>query len=118
MTAGDIYTIAGGGNERGSGHLATSDWLPRPQGVAVDRFGNVLVTTTHSGQNLLDVVAVRSGTFYGRQMTALHLYTIAGGGSGIVPGNRLATRIWLPAPEGVAIEPSGDVLVDETGGNR
>ena len=38
---------------------------------------------------------------------------LVAGGSGIVPRNRLATKIWLPSPEGIAIRPSGDVLVFE-----
>jgi len=109
MTAGDIYTIAGGGTEHGTGHLATSTRMLGPRGIAIDRSGNVLVTV---GQSRLQVVAVRSGTFYGRRMTALHLYTIAGGGAGIVPDDMLATRIALLRPQGIAVDPAGDVLVN------
>jgi len=110
MTAGDIYTIAGGGTEHGSGHLATQTRMQAPRGISLDRSGNVLITVGHSH---VQVIAVRSGTFYGRRMTALHLYTIAGGGgAGIVPDNMLATKIALLRPQGIAVDPAGDVLIN------
>lgn len=110
MTAGDIYTIAGGGTEHGSGHLATQTRMQAPRGISLDGSGNVLITVGHSH---VQVIAVRSGTFYGRRMTALHLYTIAGGGgAGIVPDNMLATKIALLRPQGIAVDPAGDVLIN------
>jgi DNA-binding beta-propeller fold protein YncE len=115
MTAADIYTIAGGGSLHGSGHLATDTQLNAPWGVAISGSGNVLVSL---GNTRLDVIAVKSGRFYGQRMTALHLYRIAGGGSGIVPDNRLATRIALLRPQGVAVDPAGDAIVSAIGENR
>jgi hypothetical protein len=112
MTAGDIYAIAGGGTEKGTGFLGTASAIGHPIGVAVDRFGNVLVSITGL-HHLLQVIAARSGTFYGRPMTAGHLYTVAGGGQGLIPGSRPATKIELLRPSGVAVEPSGDVLLSE-----
>ena len=115
MTAEDIYTIAGGGSLRGSGHLATDTQLNAPWGVAISGSGNVLVSL---GNTRLDVIPVRSGKFYGQRMTALHLYGIAGGGNGIVPDNRLATRIALLRPQGVAVDQAGDAIVSAIGENR
>ena len=45
MTAGDIYTVAGDGNFgfSGDGGPATSAELSRPEGVAVDATGNLLI---------------------------------------------------------------------------
>jgi hypothetical protein len=115
MTAEDIYTIAGGGSLRGSGHLATDTRLNAPWGVAISGSGNVLVSL---GNTRLDAIAVKSGRFYGQRMTALHLYSIAGGGNGIVPDNRLATRIALLRPQGVAVDPAGNAIVSAIGENR
>jgi hypothetical protein len=117
MTAGDIYTIAGGGTEQEPGHLGTASAIGDPEGVAIDRSGNVLVSISGTGQ-LLQVIAARSETFYGQSMTAGHLYTIAGGGQGLIPGNRPATKIALLNPGGVAVEPSGDVLLAELTAGR
>jgi hypothetical protein len=117
MTAGDIYTIAGGGTHRGSGYLATDSRLALPLGLAVDRVGNVIVSISGL-RKLLQVIATRSGTFYGQNMTAGHLYTIAGGGHGVIPGNRLGTQISLRNPEGVAVEPSGSIVLAELEAGR
>jgi hypothetical protein len=124
MTAGDIYTIAGGGTRLGSGHLATESAIGYPISVAVDRSGNVIVGVqgvvfasgaAHDGVgNLVQVVATRTGTFYGQRMTAGHLYTIVGGGNGIIPDNRLGTKVELLDTMGVAVEPSGDIVVFES----
>jgi hypothetical protein len=43
--------------------------------VAVDRAGNLVIADYR-----VQVVAARTGTFYGRAMTAGHIYPVAGGG--------------------------------------
>jgi hypothetical protein len=45
MTAGDIYTVAGNGNVNfsGDGGPATKAGLAGPDGVAVDRAGNLVI---------------------------------------------------------------------------
>jgi hypothetical protein len=117
MTAGDIYTVAGGGTSLANGIPAVGALVRHPEGVAVDAAGNLVVACAYRG-NVLRVVAVRSGRFYGRQMTAGDIYTIAGGGYGIVPGGRLATAVSLLTPEAVAVEPNGDLLVSEPRAGR
>ncbi len=47
-----------------------------------------------------------------------HLYTIAGGGNGLIPGNRPGTKIALLNPQGVAVEPSGDIVLAELAASR
>jgi hypothetical protein len=75
MTAGDIYTVAGGGTDGlGDGGPATSAELIYPDSVAVDAAGNLVINNR--------VVAAQSGTFYGIAMTAGDIYTVAGGGPG------------------------------------
>jgi len=81
-----------------------------PRGLALDRAGNVVIADRYDDR--ARVAAVRSGTFYGRRMTALHMYMIAGGGAGVVPDNRLATRILLLGPQGVTTDRAGDAMVN------
>ncbi len=82
MTAHDIYTVAGDGTAgfSGDGGPATGAELDFPSAVAVDGAGNLVIAD--SGNSRVRVVAARSGTFYGRAMTAGHIYTVAGNGSG------------------------------------
>jgi hypothetical protein len=81
MTAGDIYTIAGGGSgapHLGDGGPATGATLGGPTGLTVDAAGNVAITDF--GNQRVRVVAASTGTFYGQPMTAGDIYTVAGTG--------------------------------------
>jgi hypothetical protein len=123
MTADQIYTIAG--TERtacssapcGDGGAATSAYLDRPGGVAVDGAGDLLIADTDD--DTVRFVPVASGTYYNQSMTADHIYTIAGteltacssapcgdGGAG--------TSAYLRDPIGVAFNGSGDALIADT----
>ena len=104
MKAGYIYTIAGP--------------FPGAHAVAVDRQGNILVDD--AAASVVRLVAVRSGTFYGQQVTAGHTYVIAGhqhGPSGLGTGGP-ATRAWLDGPDALAVAPDGRLLIAESGGGR
>jgi trimeric autotransporter adhesin len=108
MTAGDIYTVAGNGHLVfcGDGGPATRAELGDPAGVAVDAAGNVLIADQQN--NRIRVAAARTGTFYGRAMTAGDIYTIAGKGIfGFSGDGGPATRAWLKRPAGVAGTPPG-----------
>jgi hypothetical protein len=86
MTAGDIYTAAGGGSsDPGDGGPATSAVLNGPAGVTADAAGNAVLTDTND--NRVEVVAAHTGTFYGQAMTAGDIYTIAGDGKAGFAGN-------------------------------
>ena len=80
MTAGDIYTIAGDGTSGFSGDSGpgTAAELSAPRRVAVDAMGNLLIADTVN--NRIRVAAHRTGTFYGKTMTAGDIYTVAGNG--------------------------------------
>ncbi len=109
MTTGDIYSVAGDGTAgfSGDGGPATKAELSRPGGVTVDAAGNLLIADTRNGR--VRVVAATSGTFYGQRMTAGHIYTIAGGGTGGNGGTAASAR--LPHPNGVAVDGAGNPVV-------
>jgi len=116
MTAGDIYTVAGGGTSGlGDGGPATKAQLSAPGGVAVDAAGNLVIADQLDGR--VRVAAARTGTFYGRAMTAGDIYTVAGGGTGGLGDGGPATKAEV-GPAGVALDAAGNVLIADPGNNR
>jgi hypothetical protein len=119
MTAGDIYHIAGDGMDgsSGDGGPATQAGLSFPSGVAVDGAGNLVIADL--GNNRIRVVAVRTGSFYGRAMTAGDIYTVAGNGTqGFSGDGGPATAAELNSPTGVAVDGAGNLVIADTGNNR
>ena len=117
MTAGDIYTIAGGNRGfSGDGGPATAARLSLPDGLAVDGAGNVLIADTFNSR--IRVVAASTGTYYGRPMTAGDIYTIVGGGGAGLGDGGLATAAQLNLPAGVAVDGAGNLLIADTYDNR
>ncbi len=113
MTAGDIYTVAGGGGEEGDGVPATSAELDYPEGVAVDSSGNLVIADTVFDS--VRVVAASTGTFYGQAMTAGDIYTVAGDGAeGYSGDGGPGTSAALDGPEGVAVDGSGNLVIADT----
>ncbi len=100
MTKGDIYTVAGGGpliGKAANGHPATQAAIGRFVGqVAVDPQGNLLIASPQ--QSRVWLVAVSSGTFYGKPMTAGDIYTISAAAG---------------APQGVTTDAAGNAVVAE-----
>ena len=119
MTGGDIYTVAGDGTMgfSGDGGPATAAELGIPGGVSLDLAGNLLIADTFN--NRARVVAVKTGTFYGRAMTAGDIYTVAGTGSmGFSGDGGPATAARLFAPAGVLADSAGNLVVTDLGNNR
>jgi sugar lactone lactonase YvrE len=119
MTAGQDYLIAGTGEEgfSGDGGPATAAELDRPQGVAVDANGNVLISDTDNQE--VRVVAATTGVFYGQAMTAGNIYTIAGDHSAGFGGDGgPANAAELAYPDGVALDSAGNVVVSDGGNGR
>jgi trimeric autotransporter adhesin len=119
MTAGDIYTVAGNGNQgySGDGGPATAAALYYPESVAVDHAGN-LVIADHGNQRIR-VVAAKTGTFYGQAMTAGDIYTIAGNGQrGYSGDGGPATAAKFSYPQFVAVDATGNVVIADAGNNR
>jgi len=121
MTAGDIYTVAGDGTQgkAGEGGPAVSAELSSPAGVAVDRFGNLIVADSAADE--IDVVAVSTGTFYGLPMVAGEIGTITGGGTASCETSRRSPvppgADGLSNPLGVAVAPDGSLVVSDTANN-
>jgi len=109
MTAGDIYTVAGGGacGFSGDGGPATHAELGGPGSVAVDPAGNLVM----SDSCRIRVVAKRTGTFYGQAMTAEDIYTVAGGGACGFSGDGGPAASAGMSPGVVALDPAGDLLL-------
>jgi hypothetical protein len=117
MSAGDIYTIAGGGTSTGNGVPATSAALNGPAEAAADGAGNVLITDDNN--NLIRVVAEATGTFYGQAMTAGDIYTIAGTGTGGFSGDGgPAISAELHHPAGLTVDSAGNLLITDSLNNR
>src|SRR5207247_1603832 len=115
MTAGNIYTVAGGG-AGGDGGAATAAALDFPQGGGTDQAGNLLIADP-GGPRGLGVVAGKTGTFYGQAMTALHIYTVAGGG-GFGGDSGPATNARLSEEGQVAVDATGNLVVADSGSQR
>jgi hypothetical protein len=110
MTAGDIYTIAGGGSAYpGDGAPAAAAELTVPGAVTLDGSGNVVL----SEDSYIQVVAESTGHFYGQAMIAGDMYTIGGNGSqdDLTGVGGLATHAQLGGPFGVTADSAGNVLL-------
>jgi len=118
MTAGDLYTVAGNATYgfSGSGGLATAAELGLDvvAGVVMDSNGNLIVTD--GDNNVIWVVANKTGQFYGQAMTVGHIYIITGNGTAAYTGDGgPAAAATLSYPEGVAVDASGNlVIVDDS----
>jgi hypothetical protein len=118
MTAGDIYTVAGDGTQgfSGDGGPATKAELWVAYGVAVDGAGNLVIADT--GNNRVRVVAARTGTFYGKAMTAGDIYTVAGNGTAGTSGDGgPATKAELGGVAGVTVDGAGNVVISDQSGS-
>lgn len=96
-------------------------------GLALDHSGNILVADgnhwsrgfSDGGDNLVRVVATKSGTFYGQVMKAGHIYSIAGDSTeGYSGDNGPALLAELSGPAGIAVDPAGNVVFADTGNDR
>ena len=119
MTAGDIYTVAGGNGAgfSGDGGPGTSAQLNFPDGLAFDGLGSLLVAD--SSNNRIRVLAGRNAHFYGLHMITGDIYTMAGDGTAGFAGDKgRATSAELNLPNGVSVDAAGDVLIADSLNNR
>ena len=121
MTAGDIYTAAGGNGYGNSGDAgsAVSASLENPNAVVIDSSGNLYISDSNNNQ--IQEVAASTGTQWGQSMTAGDIYTVAGdsgGSSGNSGDGTAATSALLTGPDGLALDSSGDLYIADWGNNR
>ncbi len=117
MTAGNIYTVAGNGTEgcSGDGGPATSAEFSYPRGVAADGAGNLVIAC----DSRIWVVAASTGSFYGQAMMAGDIYIVAGNGSeGFSGDGGPATAAELNAPDGMAADGAGNLVIADAGNLR
>ena len=75
MTAGNIYTVAGGSyGTSGDGGAATSAQLECPSKVALDAAGDLYIADRCA--NRVQEIAASTGTQWGQSMTANDIYTV------------------------------------------
>ena len=112
--SGKITTIAGNGQGdvegEGDGGPATSAFLNHPNGVAVDRQGNVYITASHRVRKVSPNGTIT--TFAGGPCRGISLSSCALGDGGP------ATLAWLRHPWGVDVDAQGNVYIAEYGGAR
>jgi sugar lactone lactonase YvrE len=104
---GLIHTLAGNGNAdyTGDGGAARSAALSSPEGIAVDRAGNVYIADF--GNNVIRQVDT-SGV----------IHTFAGNGTAGYAGDEgPAASAQLLSPQGVAVDNYGSVYIADTGNN-
>jgi hypothetical protein len=129
MTAGHIYGIAGTGRAGYSGDAGLAVTAQVAAGsVTVDAAGNVLLAGSNSGtgsfraivspaEHRVRAVAARTGTYYGIKMTAGHVYTVAGNGTGFSGDGGPPLRAEISNPIGVSVDGAGDIAVTATAGH-
>jgi hypothetical protein len=119
MTGGDVYTVAGNGQDQysGDGGPATAGELVSPDGVTVTGAGGMVIS------DQIDCAArfvpASTGTFFGRAMTAGDIYTLAGTGTfGYSGDGGPGTSAMLSFPAAVAVDHAGNALIADSGNNR
>ena len=88
-----------------------------PGGVAVDAAGNLVIADTLDSR--IRVVAADTGTYYGQDMTAGHIYTVAGTGRfGFSGDGGAATSATISYPQGASVDAAGNLLIADTFNDR
>lgn len=107
---GVIATVAGNGVEgfAGDGGLAPAASIDSPNGLALDRAGNLYLADTHNGR--VREVSAATGL----------ISTTAGTGAAQAFGGDggAATAAGLALPRGLTIDAAGNIYVADTGNNR
>ena len=116
LTAGELFTIAGGGQEGDitPGGSVFSAGLTGPDGVAIDAQGDIIVADT--GNDLIRLIPAVARTVFGMAVQTGHIYTIAGNMNYGYTGNGgpgPAAQLQLNTFNGVAVDTKGDVIFSD-----
>jgi hypothetical protein len=90
--------------------------FPGSRYVAASPDGNILDLDAASA--VVRLVAARSGTYYGRQVSAGQVVTVAGHNHAVPAGNTPATQAWLGRPQAIAVGPGGRLLIADQAWDR
>jgi hypothetical protein len=114
MTAGQIYTVAGGGTGfSGDGGPALDAGLGTSVGqVRVDAAGNLVIADTDVDR--VRVVAEQTGTFYGQAMKPGDIYTVGGNGQqGLSGTGGPATQAGIATPLDTSVDSAGNLVISD-----
>jgi hypothetical protein len=107
---GEILTVTGG-------PCSAPGADPAPSAVAVDATGDLFIASGPG--NRIDELPVRTGTSFGKSVTAGKPVSLAGSGvAGSVGDGSPAAHSELDDPTGVAVDPSGDLFIADTANCR
>ncbi len=118
---GDIYAAEGLRTGNGNGGDAVGSVARTPDGITFDGAGNAYFADT--GDNRIQEVPAVSGPQWGVDMIAGNVYTVAGQADGQseepldggLADGIPALQAVLHQPQGVAVDPSGDLFIADTG---
>jgi len=118
---GIVKTVAGTGTGGGGGNAgaALQANLSQPDGVTVDSNHNLYIAST--GDNQVRMVIGAAGTYFGTSYASGavgNIYGIAGTGTACTSScgtNTGATSAKLKAPQDVAVDSSGNLIISDTG---
>lgn len=114
--AGAVLTrLAGNGTATFSGNNVAATAAQLGNGtMALDADGNLFIAD--SANHRVRMIARVTGNVFGVAVTAGNIYTVAGTGTANLSGNGgPATVAELDAPEGVAIDADGNLVIADTG---
>jgi hypothetical protein len=120
MTAGDIYTVAGGGSAHPPDVGPATKAAIWAGSVTVDAGGDLLIADTTANRVVLVAgSSCSSDCPYGlASMIEGYIYTVAGSANRDLGDGGPATTAVLAQPGDVAVDAGGDLLIADTGNNR
>ncbi len=124
VLAGYVYTVAGDGSQglTGNSGQATKAGLGGATAITVDPRGDLIIADLYTPQvRLVAMNSCSTGCPYGLgSMTAGDIYAIAGNGvqHGYGGNGGPGTAAQLNAPDGLAVDSSGDLLIADGNSNE
>ncbi|MBC7543456.1 MAG: hypothetical protein H7338_12065 [Candidatus Sericytochromatia bacterium] len=119
VSQGNIHALIGpgGGGPVANVETATVGTLSQPQGLALDRLGNLVIADSLNRR--VRCLPAVNGTLFGQTMTLGNVYVIAGNGASGYSGDGVAANTTsLTQPQAVCLDPAGCLYIADFGGNR
>lgn len=118
LTTSNTYLRAGSPRGFNFGSVSfQSGRIANPEGVFVDRVGNVYVA--NSNRFSINFIPKKNGTYFGQSMSANYIYVIAGDGNGTYNGDDgAATTKRVSTPPNMTVDGNGNVYIADEGNHR